>query len=124
MSVLDFARWAGWNAGRGRRAPALVKPETLARIHKAHIDTGRMAQPRPGIPGEGAYALGWGVVKFDWTHAPVLTHNGSNGLNLAKVLVDTDKDVAVALLTNFPGNRAEDATNAALQTLYRHYAPA
>jgi hypothetical protein len=64
------------------------------------------------------------VVKFDWTHGPVLTHNGSNGLNLAKVLVDTDKDVAVALLTNFPGNRAEDATNAALQTLYRHYAPA
>src|SRR5262249_27667116 len=24
MSVLDFARWAGWNAGQGRRGPQLV----------------------------------------------------------------------------------------------------
>ena len=29
MSVLDFARWAGWHAGEGRRGPNLVRPETL-----------------------------------------------------------------------------------------------
>ncbi len=124
MSVLDFARWAAWNAGRARRAPALVKPETLARIHHPHIDTGKIPHPRPGVPTEGAYALGWGVVKFPWTRGRVLTHNGSNGMNLAKVLVDTDNDVAVALLTNFPGDPADDAVNAAMEALYRHYAPA
>src|SRR5829696_2857189 len=26
MSVLDFARWAGWNAAVGHRGPALVRP--------------------------------------------------------------------------------------------------
>ena len=33
MSVLDFARWAGWNAGEGKRGPALVKPATLKKMH-------------------------------------------------------------------------------------------
>jgi CubicO group peptidase (beta-lactamase class C family) len=27
LSILDFAKWAGWNAGEGKRGPALVKPE-------------------------------------------------------------------------------------------------
>jgi CubicO group peptidase (beta-lactamase class C family) len=124
MSVLDFARWGAWNAGAGHRGPALVTPETLARIHQAHIDTGKIPNPRPGVPGEGAYALGWGVVKFEWSHGPVLTHNGSNSMNLAKILVDTAKDVAVVLVTNSPGNKADDACNAALPSLYQHYAPA
>ena len=29
MSVLDFAKWAAWNAAEGRRGPSIVKPETL-----------------------------------------------------------------------------------------------
>lgn len=33
MSVLDFARWAGWNAGEGKRSPALLKPGTLKLLH-------------------------------------------------------------------------------------------
>jgi hypothetical protein len=33
MSILDFARWAGWNAGEGKRNPALVKPETMRKLH-------------------------------------------------------------------------------------------
>jgi CubicO group peptidase (beta-lactamase class C family) len=33
LSVLDFARWAGWNAGAGKRGPALVRPETLKKLH-------------------------------------------------------------------------------------------
>jgi CubicO group peptidase (beta-lactamase class C family) len=122
MSVLDFATWAGWNAGGGRRGPALVKPETLARIHRAHIPTGRLANPRPGTPQEGQYCMGWGLVTFGWTQTPVLTHNGSNGMNLAKVLVDLDKDIAIATVTNFPGARAEDALNQVTERLYRRFA--
>ena len=48
MSVLDFATWAGWNAGGARRAPALVKPATLARIQRGHVDTGKIPDARPG----------------------------------------------------------------------------
>lgn len=121
MSVLDFAAWAGWNAGAGKRGPALVKPDTLAYIHAAKISTGRIANPRPGTPTEGEYAFGWGRVKFDWTETPVLTHNGSNGFNFAKVLIDRRRDLAVAVLTNFPGNRADAAANEAVESLYKRF---
>ena len=33
MSVLDFAKWAAWQAGEGKRPPALVSPEILKKIH-------------------------------------------------------------------------------------------
>jgi len=121
MSVVDFATWAGWNAGGGRRGPALVKPETLDRLHRAHIKTGRLANPRPGTPQEGDYALGWGLVKFEWTPTPLLTHNGSNSMNFAKILVDRDKDLGVVVLTNFPEKQAEAAAAEAIETLYRRF---
>jgi CubicO group peptidase (beta-lactamase class C family) len=122
MSVLDFAKWASWNAGLGKRGPALVKPETLARIHQPMISTGKIPNPPPGTPSEGEYAMGWGVVKFDWTERPVLTHNGSNGFNLAKILVDANKDAAIVVTTNFPGEKAERAANLAVEKLYRRFA--
>jgi len=121
MSVLDFAKWASWNAGLGKRGPALVKPETLARIHRPMISTGKIPNPPPGTPSEGEYAMGWGVVKFDWTERPVLTHNGSNGFNLAKILVDANKDAAIVVTTNFPGEKAEQAANLAVEKLYRRF---
>ncbi|MBS0377008.1 MAG: beta-lactamase family protein [Proteobacteria bacterium] len=124
MSIRDFATWAGWNAGLARRAPHLVKPQTLARIHRPHIDTGRIEHPRPGVPSEGQYGMGWGIVKFAWSATPLLTHNGSNSMNLAKVLVDTAQDVAVVLATNYPGERADDALNEGMTALYRPYAAA
>jgi len=122
MSVLDFARWAGWNAGGGKRGPALVKPETLDRIHRAHISTGKLPNARPGTPQEGEYAMGWGLVKFDWTPTPVLTHNGSNSMNFAKILVDRDKDLGVVVVTNFPEKQAEAAASEAQETLYKRFA--
>lgn len=122
MSVLDFARWAGWNAGQGKREPFLVKPETLERIYQPHIKVGKLPNHHPGMPREGEYALGWGIVKFDWAKAPVLTHSGSNGMNIAKILVDPDQDLGVVAVTNFPGQRADDAVTSTLETLYRRHA--
>ncbi len=122
MSVLDFARWAGWNAGGGKRGPALVKPETLARIHRAHIKTGARPDARPGEPREGEYAMGWGILKYEWADRPLLAHNGSNGMNFAKVIVDCDRDLAVVALTNRPGKEAEDAADIVAKDLYVRYA--
>ena len=119
MSVLDFATWAAWNAGGGRRGPALVKPETLARIQRPHVDTGKVPNARPGTPSEGRYALGWGVVQWEWMKNPVLQHNGSNSMNLAKILIDPVADLAVTVLTNYPGPKAEEACSEVMLALYR-----
>ena len=123
MSVGDFAKWAGWNAGAGKRRPALVKRKTLAKIHRKQVETPRIENLRPGTPQEGGYALGWGVIDFDWTDGPVLTHNGSNSMNLAKILVDTKGDLAIVVVTNYPGADADAATSDVLETLYKTYAP-
>lgn len=77
MSTSDFATWADWNAGGGRRGPALVKPELFARLHKAFVKTPEIKDPKPGTAKTGHYALGWGWVKMTRTPEPVLTHNGS-----------------------------------------------
>lgn len=122
MSVVDFATWAGWNAGRGRRPPALVTPETLARIHRPHVNTGKLPNPRPGTPGEGKYALGWGIAKLSWARRPLLLHNGSNQMNLAKIVIDTQQDLGLVALTNFPGTKAEDALEAVAENLYKQFA--
>jgi CubicO group peptidase (beta-lactamase class C family) len=121
MSILDFARWAGWNAGEGKRGPAIVKPETLHLIHQPHVKTPRIEHPKPGTPQTGEYAFGWGVVKFDWTEKPILSHNGSNSMNLAKILVDVDNDLGIVVTTNFPEAKADAAAADVSEALYRQY---
>lgn len=107
LSVLDFARWAGWNAGQGRRGPALVSAQTMRRLHAPVIATD------PADPEGERYALGWGVGRPAWAAAPLLTHQGSNTMNLAQIWVDPDRDLALVLATNTGGPRAQ----AALQEL-------
>jgi CubicO group peptidase (beta-lactamase class C family) len=122
MSILDFARWASWNSGQGRRGPAIVTPQTLKLIHTPHVKTPRIENPKPGTPQTGECAFGWGVVKFDWTEKPVLSHNGSNSMNLAKILVDVDKDIGIVVTTNFPEEKADAAAAEVVEALYRGYA--
>lgn len=37
MLILDFARWAGWNAGEGKRGPNLIKPDTMRKLHTSVV---------------------------------------------------------------------------------------
>lgn len=113
MSIRDFARWGAWNAGEGKRAPPLVKPETLKRIHRQRVVT-EIPNPPPGTPKSGGYALGWGITTLPGGK-PVLLHNGSNSMNLATIMVDPGDDIAITVATNFPGEKAD----AALQHLVR-----
>ena len=121
MSVLDFGRWAAWNAGQGRHAPALVQPDTMQRLHAPVIATTIAGTPRPGTPPGGRYALGWGEVQMDWAPRPLLYHGGSNGMNVAHIWVDPVQDSAMVLMTNVGGPRAEDGLRAAAAELYRRY---
>lgn len=118
MSILDYAKWAGWNAGQAERSPHLVTPATLEVIQAEHVQTPVRENPPPGTPSTGGYGLGWSSVEFEWAGKPLLTHNGSNSMNLAKIIVDTDSDLAVVVTTNFPGGRANAAAGEVLKYLY------
>ncbi|HOJ51240.1 MAG TPA: serine hydrolase domain-containing protein [Syntrophales bacterium] len=121
MSILDFARWASWNAGKGRRAPYLVKPGTLKKLHTPVIDVSPIKDTPPGTPPRGKYCLGWGETTPDWAQKPILSHAGSNGMNLAHIWIDTEEDYAMVLTTNIGGKKADDALRAVAKELYERY---
>lgn len=120
MSIKDFATWAGWIAGGGKRGPALVTPATL-KILETPAVTMEIKNPKPGTPKSGAYAFGWGLSKFDWTEKPILTHNGSNGLNFASIAVDPDQDLAVVVTSNIGGPKVDEASMEVIKALYKEY---
>ncbi|MGA7578473.1 MAG: serine hydrolase domain-containing protein [Desulfobaccales bacterium] len=122
MSVLDFATWAGWNAGEGKRGPALVRPETLRKLHTAVIAIPDKPGAKPGTPKHGKYALGWGELTFDWAPTPLKSHSGSNGKNLAQIWLDTQRDFAMVLVTNIGGEQADQAFRALAPKLYEKFA--
>ena len=118
MGVLGFARWAGWNAGQGRREPALVSPASLRLLHSPVITQAS------NQPSEGSYGLGWSVDQPTWAPRPLLHHAGSNTMNLARIWVDSRQDWALVLLTNAAGPAAEQALSELEPTLYQQFSSA
>ncbi|QDV50274.1 serine hydrolase domain-containing protein [Gimesia fumaroli] len=117
LSILDFATWAGWNAGNGTRMPCnIVKPEMVEKIHTPVFTI--KGENRPGTPPEGKYAHGWGWVTVDWAPYPLLYHGGSNGKNLAQVWIDKKKDIAIVVMTNIGGQQADNALRGIAKELY------
>lgn len=55
------------------------------------------------------------------TPKPVITHNGSNSLNLA--LIRLDNDVGIVVTTNIPGQKADTALLEMAKALYGEYGP-
>lgn len=120
MSILDFATWANWHAGQGRRGPALVQPETLRLLHAPVI----AAPAMPGMGDAPFYGLGWGVLNLPNTTAVTLQHTGSNTLNLATINVQPSQDFAMVTATNIAGEAAAAALTALWIVLYARFGPA
>mgnify|MGYP002621726554 CR=1 FL=1 len=124
LSVLDFATWAGWNAGEGRRGPALVRPETLRKLHTKVIDLPPRPDAPPGTPSRGGgYGLGWGMVQLPYSPDPFLAHAGSNEMNLASIMVQPGRDFAMVMVTNVGGTKADQAIQALAEDLYKRFGP-
>jgi len=119
MSVLDFAYWAGWNAGEGKRKPNLVKPETMRKLHTPVISMPERKAAAPGTPAGGRYALGWGELTVDWVPYPLIYHGGSNEMNLAHIWIDTKRDCAMVTVTNISGPKANEALFKLARELYK-----
>jgi CubicO group peptidase (beta-lactamase class C family) len=124
MSVLDFACWAGWNAGEGKRGPQLVRPATLKKLHTPVISMPEKKEAAPGTPARGGYALGWGVLAVDWGPEPLVHHGGSNQKNLAHIWLEPARDVAMVLVTNTGGAKADEALLTLAPELYAKFAAA
>ncbi|MDD5205531.1 MAG: serine hydrolase [Desulfobacterales bacterium] len=126
MSILDFAAWAGWNAGEGRRGPFLVKPETMRKLHTPFVTMPEKKDPPPGTPPGGKYALGWGELTMEWAKRPLIYHGGSNSMNLAHIWLDPETDFAMVTSTNISDRKANEALYGLARELYRvsHPAPA
>jgi CubicO group peptidase (beta-lactamase class C family) len=123
-SILDFATWAGWNAGEGRRGPAIVRPETLRLLHTPRIAIPARPGDAPGVAGEGGYALGWGVLRQGFSTEPFVTHTGSNGMNRAIAYLQPGADFAMVLATNCSDAPAEAGLGQAAAALYGRFGPA
>lgn len=121
MSVQDFARWAAWNAGRGKRGPQLVRAETLIKLTTPVIDVPAGKDAAPGTPSQGRYAFGWAEVQYAWAKEPFLFHGGSNGMNLAHIFLQPKNDFAMVLMTNIGGQKADEAFRALAEELYKRY---
>jgi len=123
MSVLDFARWAGWNAGSGSRAPALVQQDTLGKLHTPVIQMANPDAP-PGTPAMGAYGFGWLTIKTPISRDAFLFHGGSNQMNLADILIQPNHDFGIVMMTNVGGHRADEGLKALAGELYKSFGPA
>jgi CubicO group peptidase (beta-lactamase class C family) len=123
LSLLDFAAWAGWNAGEGRRGPALVWPETMRKLHTKVIEMPAL----PGAPSGTAprgYGLGWVVTRLPYSSEPFVGHEGSNTMNSALILMQPVHDFALVIVTNVWGDKAEQAVHALAEEIYRQFGPA
>ena len=121
LSILDFAGWAGWNAGEGRREPALVRPETLRKLQTPVIDMPPRPDAKPGTPSRGGYGLGWGSLTMPFSPEPFVFHGGSNELNLAYIMLQPKDDLAMVMTTNLGGAAGDKALVALAEDLYQRF---
>jgi hypothetical protein len=92
----------------------------MKKLHAPVIDTLRENAP-PGTPKTGGYALGWGQVTEDWAPSPVITHTGSNTLNLALAMFWPKTDFGFVIVTNIAGARADAAERKLAVTLFQDF---
>ena len=57
-------------------------------------------------------------MSVDWAPYPLLYHAGSNGKNLAQAWIDKEKDIAIVIMTNIGGVKADEALREIAKELY------
>jgi CubicO group peptidase (beta-lactamase class C family) len=104
-TIQDWAKFVRDQLRGARGESALLKPESYQTLQTP--------------PLGGDYALGWIVVERGWGGGKVLQHVGDNTMNCANVWVAPKKDFAILVCVNQSGNRAFEATDAAVSAMIR-----
>jgi CubicO group peptidase (beta-lactamase class C family) len=121
MSVLDFATWAAWNAGEGKRGPRLVQPDMLRKLHTPVIDMPSKPDAPVGTPSAGSYGFGWVTITPPFADEPFLFHGGSNEMNVAYIMLQPKRDFGIVMMTNVGGRKADQAMQALGEALYKRF---
>ncbi len=108
--LLAWAKFAAAHAGNGPLG--WLTPESLAHLHEG-VDL-------PGVTSGKDIALGWGVTRTD---PPRLTHSGSNGYNVAEIVVIPRLHAAVLVTCNAGDERARAAAKEAADWLVEELLP-
>ena len=122
LSILELARWAGWNAGQGRHGAPLVSAATLRKLQEPVTDMPNAPDVEPDTPS-ARYGLGWNTGTLPFAPEPIVGHNGSNGMNLASVMLVPGSDFAMVMTTNVFSPAADDGLRAIAAELYQRFAP-
>lgn len=112
-SLDDLARYAMLHL---QRTNALLKPETMARLH-AVPDGVEIKKVMDN------YGCGWVRMKRSWAGGPVLWHNGSNTMWYLVMWLAPEKDFCVIAVTNIAGNEAEKACDDACVMMIKKWLP-
>ncbi len=103
VSVEDWAKFLTDQLRGAEGAQALLPASIYATIQ---------------TPPAGAdYAFGWGVTRRPWAGGKVLTHNGSNTMNLAVCWLAPEKKFGVLACANQAGPAAAEACDQAISAL-------
>jgi hypothetical protein len=92
-SISDFARYAQWHARWDATHPPALGEAAFNRLHAP--------------PAGQEYAMGWGVLRRDWSGGVTFTHNGSNTMWFAVMWVSPARNAAFVAATNIAGTEGE-----------------
>jgi CubicO group peptidase (beta-lactamase class C family) len=110
LSVLDWAKFITMQLEGENGGSALLTPESFKMLHTAPFNDG--------------YALGWGVENDPlWTNGVILTHGGSDLVDLSEVWMSVKSNFAVLVTTNIDSESAQMATEDINDTLITKFFP-
>lgn len=113
-SLDDLARYAMFHL-RENAAHGLLKPETLARLHRP--DDRNISSPVEN------YACGWVVLQRPWAGGRTLWHNGSNTMWYIVMWLAPEKNFCVIAATNLAGSEAEKGCDDAASAMIHKWLP-
>ena len=104
-SLADWSKFLGDQLkGASGDSSSLLPPSIYEAIQSPH-------------PAGTGYGFGWGIARRPWAGGKVLTHNGSNTMNLAVCWLAIPKKFGIIVTTNQAGPKAEQATDEAVAAL-------
>ncbi len=110
LSIPDWAKFITMQLEGENGGSTLLTPESFKMLHTAPFNDG--------------YALGWGVENDPlWTNGVILTHGGSDLVDLAEVWMSIKDNFAVLVTTNIDSESAQMATEDINDTLITKFFP-